>query len=216
MPRLPDVPNVLRLVLSGSKQGQPWAAVQYARFTGASPGSAELATAAAAVGTAWQSALAQIHTAEVLLTSVTCIDLTRLDAAVGSASMNHAGSRVGTALPNQVALVASYKINVRYRGGHPRTYWPAGAQADITNGRLWTSGFLTLADGACTDYVGDINAITLGGGLLIFSAVSYFSGTDPGTGKPIMRTTPLVFPVTTVEVHPRVDTQRRRLGKETL
>lgn len=215
MPRLPDVPNVVRMVLTGTMNGQPWAAVQYARFTGVSPTSAQLATAATAVGGAFRDALAQLCPSTTVLTQVQLIDLTSLDAAVGSAAVSHAGTRIGTGLPNNAALVASYKINVRYRGGHPRTYWPAGVTTDVTSGRLWAGAFLTLADGACTDYVGDVNAIALSGGLLVFSAVSYYSKEVTPT-PPHLRSTPLVVPVTTVEVHPRVDTQRRRLGKETI
>lgn len=215
MPRLPDVPNVLRIKLGGLVAGQPYAAVQYARWAGSSVSSADLATAAGAVGGAWTDALSQLAGAHVSLTEVTLTDLTRLDAAVGSASMSRAGTRVGSQLPNQVAMVSSYKINVRYRGGHPRTYWPFGVAGDITNGRTWTGPFLTLAQGAVVDYIGNINSIAVGTGNLIFCAVSFYSGKDPVTGLPQLRDIPVNYTINTAAVHPRVDTMRSRLGRET-
>jgi hypothetical protein len=214
MPALPNAPGVLRLRLIGTVNGSPWNSVQHARFSGTAPSDAELQTVGTAVGTAWNDAIAQLCANTVALSQVEVTDLTELDAGVGLATTAHPGLRAGTANANQVAMVASYKIHVRYRGGHPRTYWPAGVQADITGGKTWSGAFLTLAQGACVDYVGNINAIQLGGGSLTFCAVSYYSGKDPVTGLPTLRPNPVNYTVTTVAVHPRVDTMRSRLGRE--
>lgn len=214
MPALPPLAGHLRIRLIGSIQGQPWNAVQYARYTGTAPSDTDLQTAGTAVGTAWNSAIAQLCHSTVTLNQVEMVDLSALDAGVGVATTPHPGTRIGGPNPNNTAMCASYKIHVRYRGGHPRTYWPAGIAADITSGRQWAGAFLTLAQGACVDYVGDINAIQLGGGPLTFVAVSYYHGKDPATGLPALRPTPIPYTVTTVTVHQRVDTMRRRLGKE--
>lgn len=214
MPALPPVPGVLRLRLIGTKNTNPWNAVQYARYTGSPPSDADLQTVGTSVGTAWNNALAQIHSNTVALAQVEVTDLSALDAGVGIATTAHPGLRAGASTSNQVAMVASYKIHVRYRGGHPRTYYPAGVLADIQNGNTWVGAFITLAQGAVTDYVGNINAIQLGGGPLTFCAVSFYGGAPPVNGESVLRATPLVFTVTSVQVHPRVDTMRSRLGKE--
>lgn len=214
MPALPAVPSVIRLRLQGQMSGTPWNVVQYARFSGSPPSDTDLLNTGTAVGAAWNAAIAQLCFTGVSLQRVQVTDLTRADAGQVEATTVHLGTRAGSGNPNQVALCASYQIAARYRGGHPRTYWPASVQGDITNGRQWSTTFLTLADGACTDYVGNINLITQGGAPLVFSAVSFYKGKDPTTGKPLVRATPVVYPVISVEVHPRVDTMRSRLGKE--
>lgn len=215
MPALPDAPGMLRLRLIGAIQSVPWNAVQYASFNGPPPNSSDLQTVGYAVGQAFLNAIAQLVPNTVTLTEVQVTDLTTVDSAFASQAMSHTGLRLGTSLPNNVALVASYKINVRYRGGHPRTYWPAGVQADVQDGRTWTDAFRTLAQGACVDYVGNINAIQLGGSNLLFEAMSYYKGRD-AAGKPILRPVPLHYPVQTVLVHTRVDSMRTRLGKESV
>jgi hypothetical protein len=215
MPRLPNVPSHLRLRLIGLCNGIPWNSVQYAKYQGSAPTAADLLTVGTQVGSAWNSAIAQLVTPTTRLDQVAVEDLSSLDAATALATTSHPGLRAGTALPNNCALVASYKINARYRGGHPRTYWPAGAQTDVTAGHLWAGAFLTLAQGACTDYVGDINAITLGGFPLVFSTISFYEHNPNGAGLPsVLRPSPVPFVVQSVAVHTRVDTMRRRLGRE--
>lgn len=214
MPALPPIAGHLRLRLIGTVNGMPWNAVQFARYTGTAPSDTALQTVGTAVGTAWNNAIAQICPSSVNLGQVEVTDLSALDAGVGLATTSHPGLRAGASPTNNVAMVASYKIHVRYRGGHPRTYWPAGVTADITGGRTWTGSFLTLAQGACVDYIGNINAITLSGGVLQFVAVSYYHSDGGDPPKTVLRTTPVSYVISTASVHPRVDTQRRRLGKE--
>jgi hypothetical protein len=192
----------------------PWISIQHAKFTGPPPTVADLGTVGQAIGTAWANAMAPIHDVAVAVTEVKVTDLTSRTANVAVSTMNHPGTHPGTgSLPLNVAMVQSYVIQVRYRGGHPRTYWPAGVPSDIQTGHLWTTAFLANANTAATGWVGDINLIALGGGTLQHCAVSYFHGKD-SLGKPIVRVTPLVFPTTSTLVHGRVDTMRRRLGKE--
>ena len=214
MPALPDVPAVVQIKLVGTRQGLPWNSVQHARYAGTAPSVGDLGTAAQAVGTAWANAMAVIHDPAVFLTNVIMTDLASKTGAVADASMNHAGTHPGTgSLPLNVALVQSYIIQVRYRGGHPRTYWPAGVPSDISVGHLWTTTFLGTANTSATGWVGNINAIILGGAALQHCVVSYFKGKDQ-FGKPLLRPTPVVYITQSTVVHGRVDTMRRRLGKE--
>jgi hypothetical protein len=214
MPALPPVQGVVRLRLIGTTSGQPWNAVQHATYTGTPPTDTQCRDIGTAVGTAWNEALALIHSTTVALVNVEVTDLSDPTAGVGFASTAHSGLKSAAAiLPLNAALVASYKIHVRYRGGHPRTYWPAGVAADVNSGRLWVDAFRTQAQAACTDYVGNINQISAGAGLLTFCTVSYYLGKD-AQDRPLLRETPIVYPVASVSVHTRMDTMRSRLGKE--
>lgn len=214
MPRLPDVPNVLRLRLQGLINGQPWNVVHYAKYAGPPLSEAQVLAAIPAMGDAWKNSIGTICGSTVQLQRIQVTDLASITGVQVEGQTVWPGTRAGTPLSNQVALVASYAVSARYRGGHPRSYWPAGVGGDITNGRLWATAFLPIADTACTSYVGNINLIALGTGNLTFCAVSFYGGTPPVNGESVLRTTPIVLTVLTVEVHGRVDTMRSRLGKE--
>lgn len=214
MAPLPPIQNVLRIRLTGVMATNNWASIQYARFQGAPPTAADLGTVAASLRTAWQNAIAQLCFTDRSLRVIEVIDLSSDTSASAVNTGNTLGTRAGSPLPNNVAMVASYKIARRYRGGHPRTYWPAGVIADVTSGNLWTQTFLTLANTGAPAWVGNVNAIVLGGSPLQHGVVSYFERdpANPGHSKP--RTSPLFFSTQSVVVHTRVDTMRRRLGKE--
>lgn len=214
MPDLPDVANVLRIRLIGTVNSSPWNVVHYARYSGTAPTDAELQTVGTAVGAAWAPSIGVLAATTTTLSQVEVEDLSSKTAGVGIASVTHIGNRAGAGLPNNVACVASYKIHVRYRGGHPRSYWPIGVQGDVTAGRLWSTTFLPLASNAASSYVGNINAIALGGGLLTMCAVSFYGGAPPVNGESVLRDVPQVYTVQSVQVHQRVDTMRSRLGKE--
>lgn len=215
MPPLPPISQTLRLRLLGTINNQNWASIQYAGFSGGSPLAADLNTIASSVRTAWLNALAPLCETTCLLKTIEVIDLSSDTAAVGiSTGTNTAGTRAGNGNPNNTCCVASYKINRRYRGGHPRTYWPAGVASDTVNGALWTTAFLALAQNGMSAWVGNINAITFSGQPLVHGCVSYYERDPANPGHSKLRTTPLFFKTQSVTVHGRVDTQRRRLGKE--
>jgi len=214
MPPLPPISNVFRLRLLGTLNNQNWASIQYARFAGPPPSASDCATIATSVSTAWQNAIAPLCQVNVHLRTVEVIDLSSETASVGSASVNIAGTRAGNGNPNNAAMVASYKINRRYRGGHPRTYWPAGVASDTATGNLWSSTFLPIANNGASGFVGNVNAILYAANPLQHGVVSYYERDPANPGHSMRRTTPIFFVTQSVIVHSRVDTVRRRLGKE--
>lgn len=215
MPPLPPADHVVRIKIVGQLSNQPWNSIQYAKFTGAQPDSAALATTASAIkATAFQPILNMMGTASTII-SVELTDLTNDTGAQGiSSTTPTAGTRPGTVNPNQVCGVASYKIARRYRGGHPRSYWPIGVQSDITQGNRWTTTFIPLALNAVVAWVGNINTTNLNGAPLQHVCLSYYTRDPNNPGHSILRPVPIPFPTQTVQFHSRVDTQRRRLGKE--
>jgi hypothetical protein len=73
---------------------------------------------------------------------------------------------------------------------------------------------LPLARTSATNFITAVNAISLGGSSVQFCNVSYFHGKGPD-GKPALRTSPDPRQIVGSSVHTRIDSQRRRLGKET-
>lgn len=214
MPHLPFAQNIFRLRLTGTVGTQNWASIQYARFIGPPPTVNDCNTIATSLTTAWQNALASLCSTTVHLRLTEVIDLTSDVTASGSHAQDVPGTRTGISFPNQVCGVVSYKINRRYRGGHPRTYWPVGVQPDTTNGNLWSSSFLPLLNNGGSAFVGNVNAIQYSSNPLQHGCLSYYIRDPNRPGHSMLRDTPVFFPTQTVVAHSRIDTQRRRLGKE--
>jgi hypothetical protein len=107
----------------------------------------------------------------------------------------------------QVALCISWSISDRYRGGHPRTYLPGIDGTFVTGGRLLTTAGHTAYLNAAAGFLTNMNAMTAGGSSWQMCCVRYFSQHQ-------LLANPLVRTITGQSVHGRIDTQRRRLGKE--
>lgn len=115
----------------------------------------------------------------------------------------------GNCLQPQVAACGSWTSTASWRGGKPRTYLPGVSASYIT-----TVGGAALTPTASTNYktqftafLAQVNATTGGGAAFNMGFPSYYS-------KCAFRPTPLFFPFLGVVVHDRVDSQRRRSGKE--
>jgi hypothetical protein len=209
MPGLPPIANVVLVKLKGTIGLGRWNNIFYLQYTGTAPSTGDLTTLANNIATAWSTNLAPMAPATVALTEVDLADLSNSTAATAQVSIAAIpGTRAGTANTNQACMVASWQINHRYRGGHPRTYFPFGVQADVTNGSLWTTAFHTAAVTAINAWRTALNALTTGSTSYKMISVSYYVG---GAVRPA----PLPFTINGGVVHGRVDTQRSRLGRET-
>jgi hypothetical protein len=208
MPPLPDAPNVVRLKIVGSNNGTGWLNGFYLRYAGAAPSNANLdALCSTALG-AYATNFLPLCNNNVALSGATAQDLTNAASSTGSATNTSPGTRGAAALTSQAACVVSWKINVRYRGGHPRTYLPAGITTDLTAGHLWTGTFVTAAVTAALAFRTALNGITVGGATWSMIALSYHRNN-------VALNPPVPYTIQTAQVHGRVDTQRSRLGAET-
>lgn len=174
------------------------------------------------IATAWGAQIAPLCNTGVTLTSLTFTDLSSTTGVQYTATLPTpiAGTRTGTQLPVSVAMVISLRVANRYRGGHGRIYVPAAVQADIASGRTWGSTFNTLASNNAATFRTTLEGMSVGSVQVNLIVLSYFSGshktpTDPHPA-PVPRATPLPMRVIGARVRTRVDTQRRRLGKETV
>jgi hypothetical protein len=220
MPALPNVPGTLKVALSGiTNSPLPWLSRFFVNYTGTAPTAAQLTTFNAAVNTAYGADLKSLAGNAITLTQVESIDLTSSTGAVAINTVSTAGTRGTDYLPTQVAHVVSYEIARRYRGGHPRGYWPFGIHTDITSPDDWNSSFLSASlTGFNAFFAAIVAAGWSGAGTLTHCNVSYYEGftvvTSPTTGRarniPTTRVTPLIDTVTSIVPRASVGTQRRR------
>jgi hypothetical protein len=129
------------------------------------------------------------------------------------------GTRTGATLGAQVAFVISGEIFRRYRGGHPRNYFPFGVDTDSYDARSWHTAFQTDVSEGWGEFVNAVEAAGwTGAGTLTPVNVSYYEGftnhTYPsGRVRPIptLRGTPVIDVIESYIFRPDYETQRRRV-----
>lgn len=207
MPPLPPAPQVVEVKVNGLINTVPWTNVFHLQYTGTAPSSAQLDTLSSGVMNAWGTNFAPMVNTGVSVTSAVATDLTNALAAQGTATGSTAGSRAGTALSNAQSAVLTWKINMRYRGGHPRTYLPATVSSDITGGRLFTDTYVTALTSAAGTFRTALNALTSG-------ATTYKMVCLRRTVNKQEQNPPLILTINSVLVDHRIDSQRDRMGKD--
>jgi hypothetical protein len=119
------------------------------------------------------------------------------------------------------SVVSSYTIQRRYRGGHPRGYWPFGVTTDLQNDVDWTAAFVTACNtGFSTFFTALFAAGWTGAGTLTQVNVSYYDGftvvVSPTTGRarnvPTLRVSPVQDTILIVACKVSIGTQRRRIS----
>jgi hypothetical protein len=179
MPALPDVPSVVRINLDFALSETLRGGVrQFWSFSGGPPSIANLEQLATDVSTTYDSEFAPLTPANYALKEVVCTDLTSDTSAQGLWSGTVQGTRSGANLPEDVAVLQSFTIARRYRGGKPRTYWPFGTITDLSaDGTVWDTELITAVTDAWNTFKADLLALT-GIGITITDHVnvSYYSG----------------------------------------
>ncbi len=222
MPALPDVPAVIRIGFSGTLEGTtaPWFSRLFYHYGGTAPTVSDLDTLETAIVTAWNSHIKPLYHDLNFLTKVELVDLTSPTSATYEHAESIAGSLTGSPNPPAVAHVISYLISRRYRGGHPRGYWPFGEYEKISaDTGKWDATWNATVLG---DFGAFITALSgagwSGAGSFLPCNVSYYEGftnyTNPISGKaynrPKLRTTPVIDLVGSYDARQRLGTQRRR------
>lgn len=179
--------------------------LQYATGT---PTASDLNTLSTSLAGIWNTRFAPLVDAGTTLTLTDLQDLSGPTGAYGSSNVSHVGTSSGFALPNNVALVVSWKTTLHYRGGHPRTYLVGLVYSDLVDSRNWSGTKVTATTTAMNSFITDVGALTsTSTGGLSLVMVSYHS-------HKVLRPNGLPFLITAAAVHTRVDSMRRRLGKE--
>jgi len=218
------VPKVLRVAIAGATTPSlPWLTRFFVQYAGTAPTPSQAQTYATTVGFAYQSRLLTLLSAADSQTLVTVTDLSSDTGAFGEDTSVRVGTRTGTDLPAQIALVCSYAILRRYRGGHPRGYWRFGVEADTPDAQGWASTFITTVQNDLGLFFQDVLGTPwTGGGPLTQVNVSYFQGYDPPTIDPVTNFAknnpkrrsggPIVDQVVSRTVRSDLGTQRRRVN----
>lgn len=212
MPALPDVPNVLKVVFEGVQSGHPMANVFYFSYTGTAPTNATCVLIAqdfiAALATG--DTVHQLHSlmdADTSYENTVVTDLTSSTSGSGNYLDTVAGTRSGTILPASAAMLETDHISRRYRGGHPRKYWPFGVGADLTDPRTWSSSIHADALAWRAGFTTGYQAISRAGCAISKHVnVSYLTGGA-------RRTVPVVDDIVSAALSQALCSQRRRLGK---
>lgn len=204
------VASVLRFRYAGLAAGNTWVnsfAVQYA---GTVPDATALSALATTLRGLWNTHLAALYVTTSSLQSTTVWDISSETGASGVNSTTAVGTTAAAnPLPMNAAVAVSWPIQIRYRGGHPRTYLLARNGGDVTGQKVLGTAYHDAIVAAFTAWRGAVNATALGGANLTLGAVHYL---PPRT---VPKTAGQFYSAGIPVVHGRLDTQRRRLGKET-
>lgn len=221
MTPLPPVSHVLQLrtfFTIGDKLDQ--GVRQFYRWSGTTPTAAileQLCTQinAAAIAANIRGMLSDYN----YFTGTELTDLTTDMGAQNSVRVTHIGTRGGTKLPAEAAFVTSFEIPRRYRGGHPRSYWPFGVEGDVDTPNQWTSASQTAFTTCVAAYIGATVGQSNGGTTVgAHCSIAYYHGftvvTDPITHRarnvPTKRTPPVVTTVTRINGRSYIGSFRRR------
>jgi hypothetical protein len=154
------------------------------------------------------SALLALQSASWNWTSVTVTDL-GTSGMQQMASMTLAGTG-GTSLPPQCAVCLSWHAPlVHWRGGKPRNYIPGipTTALSFTSMAQLTPAYASSMAAAGVSLQTKAEALAASTGSWQLGFISYYSGG-------VLRPSPSFFHYNSVNVHERLDSQRRRSGKE--
>lgn len=206
MPPLPPIGSVLKIEFKQDYEGVAVANILHYGYDGGPPTQANLNTFAATCASKWHTQIHQAQHNSLFLTEVVVTDLSSDTSAVGTAAPNTHGDLSELAIGANSAVVASFKVARRYRGGHPRMYF-AGITVDqlLDPHHLDDDAYASWGDIADA-LLSDITSAGCPGTSGIHAvSVSYFHNKQP-------RENPIADDIIEVSVKRRLGSQRRRLG----
>ncbi len=223
MPALPVVPGVVKVQLVGTTGGEPCRNITHWRYvtTSGDLTSAQLLVALDKFVNSWGTNAAPVINNTVSLLAVEGADLTSSTAATATAPSTHVGGASDYPTPPSTCVLESKTIARRYRGGHPRTYWPGpGLSQSLSSlGDQFNSGSLAAWQTAIEDYYGAIpSAVTSDSDSNLSSwhevCVHYYSeaGGYPASGH-VPLPAPYVDDVSANTIDLKWATQRRRMQR---
>lgn len=211
MPALQPAPGVIRVVVEQSLGTTPVANVLHFRRSNTSQDpweQDELDATCDVIRRAWVDNILPMQHSSLSLGAVVAQDLTSDMGLAGVAEGSDQGSITGTTLPANVAVCISVREQLRYRGGHGRMYLAAGDAGSVQDATTWGVDFRNFVRAAVEGWDAQIKATVAA------------DGTHPVYGilhrvrnRQILPA-PMFSPALGYYVDSRVDSQRRRLGKD--
>lgn len=212
----PAIPlDVVRVAVEGHVNGHPWVNTFWLKVvTASTPTAAQVNGLAAAFHSAYNARLmagrsnlcAQVQTlAQWNDGAGGMVD--------GSNATLHNGTFSGESVPMNVAAVVSWRLSVRYRGGHPRSYLAGFADAARADEVSWNTTNITAWSSQVSNFLSDINALTpTGFSSVVLGVLRQFAGGGSETHPPTFLNPPVFRPFASAVFKPGIGTQRRRLG----
>jgi hypothetical protein len=221
MPALPPVPGVIKLRLHYDVGTDANAiSLLHWRYTGAAPSGADMNTFCTAVNALTAAEWPLYLQADNLYLGIDATDLTSATSASGAAGTSVAGTRSGSLLGAGTAVLISYPISRRYRGGKPRQYLPFGSADDLNTRNVWGSASVTDFHTGWAAILAAIAAAgPIGAAVLVTQCVVSYYGppnrtVTGSTGRvrtlSTTRATPIVDDISSFSVSAKVASQRRR------
>jgi hypothetical protein len=200
----------VRWAVQGLMNTIPWANIFWAQLTvSGTPTQADLDAWLTAASNAYKTRFAPHESSQVTYSQASALLFLPASLALPSLlAMTGGGTGGSSATEDQSACaVVSWQTGVYWRGGKPRTYLPLPLQGNVVNNRQLSSTEIASLLTAAGNFRTDMNALTTGAiTATSFGFVSFRSGNAD-------RVPPVFFPFTSVKIHARLGTQRRRLGK---
>lgn len=216
MPAQKPVVGVARIAIGGAISGVPWVNIFHVRHEPLSAWStATLQDLVDTVRASYVTRFAPVINSQASIGDAEVVDLSSELGAAAVGVGSHVGTMSGTGFTSQVAQCVTWAISRRYRGGHPRTYLPPPSTSATTGGtaNTWSPTHVTNVNAAVTGFRNDVNTADYAGvgGTLV--CVHRFR-TEVTGEPPVILDPPIVDVITSGSVDTRVDSQRRRLGKD--
>jgi hypothetical protein len=179
--------------------------VPHYSYTGGPPSAADLAGLCTGLNNAYLGQQEGLVATQTILHEIRATDLKGDTGAEAVVPTTKPGTAVGNQQGAQVAFVLKLHVAHRYRGGHPRAYFPGGPDDQRQDSQNWTAGYVTNAANYWGAFLGAPVNQTYGQTSITNQvAISYYSGHQ-------LRPTPLIMPIVTRSGLARLGTQRRRL-----
>ena len=204
--------HIGRFAVNGVFGDTPFTNVFWVRNGGAStPSPGDFDAFTHYVGSQWADRMTDLQSNQVGYASTEGLYYGPSGADLGSSQpIPQAGVMSGAVLPASVACVVSWRVAPHYKGGHPRSYLGGLTSEVLASVNTFTGSFTGSLAAAANNFLNDINA----------HAVGNFSDAHLGTVSFVLRKawrTPPVFRdyvPGSATVDARIDSQRRRLGRD--
>ena len=211
-PRPNPPAHVMHMAVLGLVSGFPWANTFWVRNGNAqTPSQADFTNFTGNFATTFQTYLLphlsnQLHTVEVtgLYYGPTGGEL------AAAVSFDHPGGKTAGAMPMSVSCCIGWRVQAHYRGGHPRTYLAGIPSDSFANPRQFLPAYVAGVASSAADFHTAVNNNVAG----LLSSLKL--GTVSFINKKQWREPPVFRDFITASAHvdPRIDSQRRRLGRD--
>lgn len=211
------VPGVAQAVWGGTVSGHPFNQIWH--FQNPSPGTnwtqGQLQTLGNALASGMNTQLAKFLGNNAEYNSLTLTDIgTPTPQVADAAGLPFSGSQVGNDVSPNLSVMVLFHIAARYRGGHPRTYFPPSTASNLTTTEdQWTGGLTSeFATGMAN--VIDAAVAALPGVTHVVPRYTYTYTDNPSKHKYTHTRSGVISPVPIVSSYSTsaiVRSQRRRL-----